>query len=221
MPFSRVPSSICFNSSTSLVSLVSLDSEDDHPSTPQKMSRGSGVPHPKSQRISRRGFAVTERSNCMSTSQAPSLPRRQYSREMGFLGTPSSSTTHHKDAKANERFDLGESGTKPKLSLFETFGITVSPSESEFSRKTRMSISSVDTPLSIPRRKPSQQSFSRSFASRIGLKNAPSMSKTNEVSLGLKNDKFADLRENSNRSAGMKTPKCSVPRYFSSSPLRI
>lgn len=224
MPFSRVPSSIRFNSSTSLVSLVSLGSNDDHPSTPQKTSLGSGVTHPitpSSKIISQRGSAVRERSDFMSTSQAPSLPRRQSSRAMGFLGTPSFSTTNHKDGKANARFDLGKSVTNPKPSLFEKFGLTVSPSASEISRQTRKTISSVDTPLSIPRRKPSQQSFCRSFASRVGLKNVPSLSKINEVSTGRQNAKFDDLRENSNHSRGEKTPKGSFPEYFRNSPLRI
>eukprot|EP00526_Cylindrotheca_closterium_P024690 CAMPEP_0113620334 /NCGR_PEP_ID=MMETSP0017_2-20120614/10360_1 /TAXON_ID=2856 /ORGANISM="Cylindrotheca closterium" /LENGTH=154 /DNA_ID=CAMNT_0000529993 /DNA_START=176 /DNA_END=640 /DNA_ORIENTATION=- /assembly_acc=CAM_ASM_000147 len=153
-------------------------------------------------------------------SQAPSLPRRQSSRGMGFRRVPSSFTMDHEGGMANAKFNLGQTpGSSKKPSLFEKFGLTVSPSASEFSRKTsktRASTASIDTPLTIPRRIPSQQSFGKS-PSRRKMKNVPSMSKIAELSSSLKNAKF----DNSNHSANSRKSKNPVQRYFSNNPLRI
>ncbi|CAJ1960750.1 unnamed protein product [Cylindrotheca closterium] len=147
----RIPSLIfCADSSSSLTSMISypsmmVDAED----VLCRPSSGFGQ---------RFGLDYTS-----TKSKAPSLPRRQSSRGMGFRKIScSSGTGGHGESKMNARFQIDDSTMKNKSALFDKFcsiAPMLSPSLSEGSRKTIRSAGSTDTPLSIPLRKPSQQSL--------------------------------------------------------------
>ncbi|CAJ1960752.1 unnamed protein product [Cylindrotheca closterium] len=150
----------CADSSTSLASMVTLQTVDTNETSPPKTIHGIG-----------RGFGLMKRGDSIAMSQAPSLPQRFPSQDMGFQRAPSSFSMDRQDSMANANFKTADNsshgigaGKNTKTSLADRFGCLapiLSPTLSESSRKTHKS-SSTDSPLTMPRRKPSQQKISLS-----------------------------------------------------------
>lgn len=176
----KVPSFIFYaaDSSSSLASLVTLQTLDTAETYPSSI----------------RGVAPTFGKAGLDkilSSKAPSIPKRKSSMDMSFRRVPSSFAMDHQDSMRNARFDIGHSKKANKSLLLDRFGCLetiVSPCVT--TRKTRPSVIS-DTPLTAPRRKPSEQSCSLSPSS-LSLLNKSS-SKQYKILSDLQNATFDEL----------------------------
>mmetsp|Transcript_20516 Transcript_20516/g.50333 ORF Transcript_20516/g.50333 Transcript_20516/m.50333 type:complete len:228 (-) Transcript_20516:76-759(-) len=199
----RVPSLIfCVGSSASLTSAVSyqtLDTEDLKPSSfrgldsKQSSLRGLG-----------RGFGLVGTDDAL-ISKAPRLPKRNSSRGMGFRKLSTSFGMDRKDSMKNATFQLGNAGKRTggkqnKNSLVDRFGCLapmLSPTLTQKSHKTRSSEMASDTPLAVPRRKPSELSC----LSPLSPNSGPKSMKAYSMLSGLQNAKFDDLLNSSSHSS--------------------
>ena len=200
----RVPSLIfCVGSSASLSSAVSyqtLDTQDPNHSSLRGIGQSFGLMSVDSSRIS----------------AAPSLPQRKTSQRNIFRMFSSSFDIDHQDTlknivrstkpstMKNATFDLHTNQNKlvrqnSRPSLLDRFGVVppapvVSPPLSQRSRKTVASEGSCDTPLSIPRRLPSDMSFSSPASKK-------SITSFNSKMSGYQNASFRDLLKNSSQNS--------------------
>ncbi|CAJ1960746.1 unnamed protein product [Cylindrotheca closterium] len=152
----KVPSFIFYavDSSCSLASTVTTPTLDAAESFAISL-RGRGV----AQAFRKAGL------DTILSSKAPSIPKRKSSMDMSFRRVPSSSfAMDHQDSMLNARFDIVKNSKKNNtFSRFDRFVcLETITSPRSASRKTRASLNS-DTPLAVPRRKPSQHNCSLSL----------------------------------------------------------
>lgn len=175
----QVPSHIfCADSSTSLESMVTLQTLDADETNRNKKDRGIS-----------RGLLPMTRGDPVTTSQPPCLPKRKPSEDLGFRESPYSIAMIRQDCNMlNATFERSREHTSSsednggirntRPSLVDRLGCLapiVSPAQTVSSRKTHASSNS-DSPLTMPRRKPSQQQMSMQRAKCHSNKESTMMS---------------------------------------------